>query len=724
MQRFLLLLWLVAIGADVEYIDQPFPPWVDPSAPGHEYRSHHYAYRAFRGVPLANSSSMPPNMKVVYVADMGLDEHNSVVHQVLQAIKDEKPDMVLHSGDLDYRGNPVKWEKQLVDYFGEDFPYFYTPGDHERTEWHQSSRHGVGYQKHLAARIKRTGIQCAGEVGIHMVCSHKGLVFLMSGSGTFDLPAQHWEEGDAQLQRVFEQGAQWVVCSWHRSPGHLQLWHAEERHPSDQFEVCRRIGAMVVSGHAHLYSRTHMMSNYSCPSVASFDNPLELSPGRSFHVVAGTGGAELHSFVEQYQNVYSEVWKTPPKGKPYRRVDAKTNLQKVPPYFAKAVGLDMGLRSGYLVCTYNVDGHLHKAVCNFKDVYGHVYETFHIVNPKRSPSLQTNVSTAPNASSGGDPPMAPAAPVQGKVWCEEPLLVASRVVAECHASLTPPVLPSRLRFQVDADAVAQVRMRPPYSPDWGQRYTFAVEALTRPLKACISICIVDGGNCKGLGDPLTIQFPALRARHARQRWWRVVMDAVGIFPRPNYGSPAVAYLLGTELIHQLERKGAWLRHALGWSPITDTRFLRSHPSLMDVTDDEAYQPRLALQEQVGLGVTNVTVLRAVRMLEIRGRAHHKAPVAGHFNNGDVFPTRSRTLEWLEIPQGWVRLGSGIIEEFLPETSLMSQAKPFLPYETYRLQYASDDEHQCLLPLFMQVSTDTNSTSWVPKNNKKKKGKKK
>ncbi len=57
-------------------------------------------------VALASSVAPPPNLKVAFIGDTG---NSDSFQQVLQLIKDEGADIVLHQGDFDYVNDPASW---------------------------------------------------------------------------------------------------------------------------------------------------------------------------------------------------------------------------------------------------------------------------------------------------------------------------------------------------------------------------------------------------------------------------------------------------------------------------------------------------------------------------------------------------------------------------------------------------------------------------------------
>jgi hypothetical protein len=68
------------------------------------------------------------------------------------------------------------------DILGDRFPYFSLIGNHDCVSWAGKN----GYQQLIYDRLNRIGadVTCFGEVGINMVCSYKGVTFVLSSYGT------------------------------------------------------------------------------------------------------------------------------------------------------------------------------------------------------------------------------------------------------------------------------------------------------------------------------------------------------------------------------------------------------------------------------------------------------------------------------------------------------------------------------------------------------------
>ena len=117
-----------------------------------------------------------PELRVAFIGDQGLGP-NAIA--VLELIKDEGAQMVLHQGDFDYKDDPGKWDRQISDVLGSDFPYFASIGHHDVNAW-------SGYQKKLNERlVKNSDAVCNGDLGVKSSCSYRGLFFLLVAPGDY-----------------------------------------------------------------------------------------------------------------------------------------------------------------------------------------------------------------------------------------------------------------------------------------------------------------------------------------------------------------------------------------------------------------------------------------------------------------------------------------------------------------------------------------------------------
>jgi hypothetical protein len=94
---------------------------------------------------LGKKTLLPPDFMIAFIGDQGLTDNS---REVLQLIKDEGADMVLHQGDFDYKDDPEAWDQMINDILGPNFPYFASIGNHDYKAW-------PGYQQKLRARLDR-----------------------------------------------------------------------------------------------------------------------------------------------------------------------------------------------------------------------------------------------------------------------------------------------------------------------------------------------------------------------------------------------------------------------------------------------------------------------------------------------------------------------------------------------------------------------------------------
>jgi hypothetical protein len=117
------------------------------------------------------SSDLSRPLTVAFIGDQGSGDD---ARAVLQLIKAEGADLVLHQGDFDYEDDPDSWDALITSVLGADFPYFASIGNHDIEEFYGSD----GYQAKLKIRLKKgTGAHCDGDLGVKSACTFRGSVF-------------------------------------------------------------------------------------------------------------------------------------------------------------------------------------------------------------------------------------------------------------------------------------------------------------------------------------------------------------------------------------------------------------------------------------------------------------------------------------------------------------------------------------------------------------------
>ena len=215
----------------------------------------------------------PVNFTIAFIGDQGL---GSNARAVLNLIKNEGADAVVHSGDFDYNNNPAGWDGQINDILGPDFPYFASVGNHDEARFYGSG----GYQEFLAARMNRLGIPWDGDLGVRSSFHYNGFFILLTAPGTVGT-------GHASYIRdqLASDNSVWRISSWHKNMRLMQVECKSDDTGWDVYEESRKGGAIVATGHDHSYARTHLLSSFQNQTVASTGNTLISRFRQSKHTV-------------------------------------------------------------------------------------------------------------------------------------------------------------------------------------------------------------------------------------------------------------------------------------------------------------------------------------------------------------------------------------------------------------------------------------------------------
>lgn len=239
----------------------------------------------------------PEPVTVAFIGDQGLKETSRAV---LRLIRAEGADLVVHSGDFDYRDDPEAWASMLNVELGVDFPYLASIGCHDKQQW-------PAYEKVLRHRVARTeGLEYTGDLGMQSTCTYKGVTVILSSAGICSLPEgieanptvcepyagyDHVEYVEEQLSGA---NTMWRVCSWHRANHAYQVGDKGTAVPLALYDACREGGAIIATGHNHAYARTYPMADFAGKTVASRTPPYTVGDGTSFALVSGLAGEEFY----------------------------------------------------------------------------------------------------------------------------------------------------------------------------------------------------------------------------------------------------------------------------------------------------------------------------------------------------------------------------------------------------------------------------------------------
>ncbi|MFQ5627961.1 MAG: FlgD immunoglobulin-like domain containing protein [bacterium] len=284
------------------------------------------------------NSTTPPNFKIAFLGDQAVGSGSKAV---LQLIKNEGTDAVVHQGDLDYKNDPAQWEQLVDDILGPDYPYFASAGNHDDKKWGGND----GYGKRLEARMNRLGLPWDGIIGIKSSLTYKGIFIILVA------PDVMGKGHDVYIKdKLAENKAVWSIASWHKNMKKMQVGGKSDDTGWGVYEESRKGGAIIATAHEHSYSRTHLLSNMQTQVVASTSDTLRIAEGKSFVFVSGLAGKSIRD-----QERGGEWW-----------ASIYTSTQKA--------------KYGALFGVFNLNGVENLAEFYFKNINGDVIDRFWVVS--------------------------------------------------------------------------------------------------------------------------------------------------------------------------------------------------------------------------------------------------------------------------------------------------------------------------------------------------------
>lgn len=297
-------------------------------------------------------NTTPVDFKIAFIGDQGVS--NKAV-AVLQLIRDEGAHAVIHSGDLDYKGDPARWETMINSVLGENFPYFVCVGNHDDNRWYDPG----GYQERLEARMQRLGLSWDGDYGVQSAFHFQGMFIVLLAPDIFG------QEHDLYLrQQLAADHSIWRIASWHKNMQAMQVGGKRDEAGWGVYREARLGGAIIATGHEHSYSRTHLLSSMENQIVASTSDTLRLSPGRTFAFVSGLGGKS-----DRDQERSGDWW-------------------------ASIYTSDQGARPGALFGVFNRNGEERLAEFYFKNIDGEIIDHFWVFSLAEDIVAEMNSETA------------------------------------------------------------------------------------------------------------------------------------------------------------------------------------------------------------------------------------------------------------------------------------------------------------------------------------------
>ena len=302
------------------------------------------------------------SLKVAFIADTGTGQD---YRKVLQLIKNQQADMVMHQGDLGYSGpRTTGFMNAVNEVLGSSFPYFASRGNHD-LDWDQS------YQPILKQRAEAVGAKCTGNYGQNSACTYRGLFFILSAGGE---TGARLENAQYIREQLAADNSIWRVCSWHRNQKTLQIERKSSEVGWDLYEACREGGAIIATGHGHSYARTRTLKSTRDLSIdPDCDVPegnkicvtrrddTSGKPGSTFVFISGLGGKTRRSQV-----------RCTPATFPYGQGRGCRGI------WATIYSTKQNAEYGALFITFNVHDDPNKAVGEFINIHNEVIDSFTI----------------------------------------------------------------------------------------------------------------------------------------------------------------------------------------------------------------------------------------------------------------------------------------------------------------------------------------------------------
>mmetsp|Transcript_25178 Transcript_25178/g.49555 ORF Transcript_25178/g.49555 Transcript_25178/m.49555 type:complete len:1154 (-) Transcript_25178:172-3633(-) len=342
-------------------------------------------YQCLTGNPETTPSDVPRGLRIAFLADQGMDPN---AKSLMRYLKTQNIELLLHGGDISYDSGaygpqPASWLSQVYSTLG-NIPVITAVGNHDSGEhapgWGIEQTYEAAYT--LASKLGT----CKGESGVEMVCTFRGITMVFTAPGVFG-----GKYGDFIEKAFRKYPSRWRMCVWHKNMRLMQTGAKGNEAGWETYEACRRMGAMVYTGHEHQYARTFEMKSISRQIVSNTQkntrtNPITLREEDTANRVFGTTVVTLN-------------------GAGGHNVKNASALANYPWWAVKASGSVGFNTGGAVICDFNPNGQQDEANCQYHDVYGVVWDDYWVksaVDPAQSLSQFPIKSIQIQLSRGAD----------------------------------------------------------------------------------------------------------------------------------------------------------------------------------------------------------------------------------------------------------------------------------------------------------------------------------
>lgn len=134
---------------------------------------------------------------------------------------------------------------------------------------------------------------CSGEYGERYQCTIGNSFFVILGWAQTD--SGEVEASNAFLVNALRSSNSAIkFCVWHRPEGKVNPGdtHTSNYGTQQLYETCRKYGAIITSGHCHVYGRTKLISDFTRDPVVSTNDAFSptVSCGETVSFVVGMAG--------------------------------------------------------------------------------------------------------------------------------------------------------------------------------------------------------------------------------------------------------------------------------------------------------------------------------------------------------------------------------------------------------------------------------------------------
>lgn len=192
----------------------------------------------------------------------------SMASEVFSMLRAVKTDVVVHVGDADYESSPKSWRNFLKEELSPEADYIMAKGNHDKDGWD-----GIddlwsgpeGYRQTGIDMLKQRHLTCTGTYGESFACRNSDVMLYVSDVGVDAAGESNNREQAAALEAALAGAAdaKWKICAWHMNQEATQVSYKGDATGWEVYEICRRHGAFIVNGHAHVYSRSFEVSQFA-----------------------------------------------------------------------------------------------------------------------------------------------------------------------------------------------------------------------------------------------------------------------------------------------------------------------------------------------------------------------------------------------------------------------------------------------------------------------------